>query len=378
MVPRRGLEPPRPCERQHLKLVRLPIPPPGHGSDHLWQAAALKGRVARLVNARNARASAPRHDRARRKSWSPSSAAADSSAATSAKLLLKSGVRVRVAQRDPRQRLFHPAARPGRPVRLRRRPTSPTRDSVRHAVEGASAVDQPVRRLRPQDAARSMSRARATSPRPRASRREALVHISAIGADPQLAVRLRPDQGRRRGGGPRGFPERDDHPPVAGVRAGGRSHQPLRRHGAAAVPSGHRRQAQLPAGLCPRPRARRSPWPRSIRRRYGGKTYEIGGPQVMTMVELHQRDPRAHRPDARDRADCPTSSATLLSRFGLLPGRAADPRPVADAPARQCAVGRRCRASRRSGSSRRRSPPSATNGSAASTGGNASPAGASI
>lgn len=29
MVPRRGLEPPRPCERQHLKLVRLPIPPPG-------------------------------------------------------------------------------------------------------------------------------------------------------------------------------------------------------------------------------------------------------------------------------------------------------------------------------------------------------------
>ena len=30
LVPRRGLEPPRPCERQHLKLVRLPIPPPGH------------------------------------------------------------------------------------------------------------------------------------------------------------------------------------------------------------------------------------------------------------------------------------------------------------------------------------------------------------
>jgi hypothetical protein len=30
LVPRRGLEPPRPCERQHLKLVRLPIPPSGH------------------------------------------------------------------------------------------------------------------------------------------------------------------------------------------------------------------------------------------------------------------------------------------------------------------------------------------------------------
>ena len=33
MVPRRGLEPPRPCERQHLKLVRLPIPPSGHGDE---------------------------------------------------------------------------------------------------------------------------------------------------------------------------------------------------------------------------------------------------------------------------------------------------------------------------------------------------------
>ena len=37
LVPRRGLEPPRPCERQHLKLVRLPIPPPGHRSyDFSW------------------------------------------------------------------------------------------------------------------------------------------------------------------------------------------------------------------------------------------------------------------------------------------------------------------------------------------------------
>ena len=32
MTPRRGLEPPRPCERRHLKTVRLPIPPSGHRS----------------------------------------------------------------------------------------------------------------------------------------------------------------------------------------------------------------------------------------------------------------------------------------------------------------------------------------------------------
>ena len=51
-------------------------------------------------------------------------------------------------------------------------------------------------------------------------------------------------------------------------------------------------------------------WPRSIRGRIGGKTYEIGGPQVMSMVELHQRDPRDHRPEPGDRARCPISSAT--------------------------------------------------------------------
>ena len=32
LVPRKGLEPPQPYDRQHLKLVRLPISPPGHAT----------------------------------------------------------------------------------------------------------------------------------------------------------------------------------------------------------------------------------------------------------------------------------------------------------------------------------------------------------
>src|SRR5579864_3481638 len=48
MVPRRGLEPPRPCERQHVKLVRLPIPPSGHGVGRglywRWAGAVNRGR----------------------------------------------------------------------------------------------------------------------------------------------------------------------------------------------------------------------------------------------------------------------------------------------------------------------------------------------
>ena len=41
LVPRRGLEPPRPCERQHLKLVRLPIPPPGHRCSSMMVGRAM-------------------------------------------------------------------------------------------------------------------------------------------------------------------------------------------------------------------------------------------------------------------------------------------------------------------------------------------------
>ena len=52
MVPGRGLEPPRPYERQHLKLVRLPIPPSGPDPDFsgvVCRAARLR-RSFRLVN----------------------------------------------------------------------------------------------------------------------------------------------------------------------------------------------------------------------------------------------------------------------------------------------------------------------------------------
>ena len=32
VVPETGIEPAHPCERQILSLLRLPIPPPGHGA----------------------------------------------------------------------------------------------------------------------------------------------------------------------------------------------------------------------------------------------------------------------------------------------------------------------------------------------------------
>ena len=64
MVPRRGLEPPHPCEYQHLKLARLPIPPSGHGyaigRQLSWHGAGVNGfilefvgRAQELANCRN-------------------------------------------------------------------------------------------------------------------------------------------------------------------------------------------------------------------------------------------------------------------------------------------------------------------------------------
>ena len=72
--------------------------------------------------------------------------------------------------------------------------------------------------------------------------------------------------------------------------------------------------------------------------RFGGKTYEIGGPQVMSMVELHRaileitgQDPEiVHMPDF---VAGPHRQARLAA------GRADHQRPVADAPARQRRLG---------------------------------------
>ena len=269
MVPRRGLEPPRPCERQHLKLVRLPIPPPGHGASAFWQAAALKGAASAPCQLREpAGLSRHRHDRAATKSLY-----------RVRRRRIHRPLRLRIPAEERRpgarraarsaQRLLPPAARPRSASRLRSRPTSPTPRASRSAVRRRRPRSSTCAACSAARCAASTSRARATSPRRRATAgAEALVHVSAIGADTSSAVRITAApraKARRRCA--RRFPERDDHPPLAGVRARGRSHQPLRRDGAAAVPPGDRREAQVPAGLCPRPRARRSPWPRSTRTR---------------------------------------------------------------------------------------------------------------
>ena len=71
--------------------------------------------------------------------------------------------------------------------------------------------------------------------------------------------------------------------------------------------------------------------------RFGGKTYEIGGPQVDEHGRAPPGNPRDHRPEPRDRP-MPDFFASAARQARLAPRGAAHPRPVADAPARQCAV----------------------------------------
>ena len=53
--------------------------------------------------------------------------------------------------------------------------------------------------------------------------------------------------------------------------------------------------------------------------RHGGKTYEIAGPQVMTMRELNAAIAKAAG-QSPDLVDVPDFAADLMSRFGFLPG----------------------------------------------------------
>ena len=226
MVPRRGLEPPRPCERQHLKLVRLPIPPPGH-LGHFGRRRRLEARRP-PCQSRNARAIAPAHDRARRRACN-GFRRRRIHRPLRLRGLLKSGVRVRIAQRNPRNAYFiQPLAQVGQFGFEQADITN--RHSVRHALRGATAVVNLCgvfgRKMR-----RGPCRWRAQCCRSRARGRgaDALVQVSAIGADAHSPNRITAApraRARRRSARPS---RRDDHSPVAGVRPRGRSHQPLRR-----------------------------------------------------------------------------------------------------------------------------------------------------
>ena len=231
--------------------------------------------------------------------------------------LFKAGVRVRIAQRDPRQAYsIQPLAQVGQ-FGLEVADIMNAR-SVENAVKSATAVVNLCGVF-----GRAMHRthvegARNVAEAAREAGAGALVHISAIAADPDAQS----SYGRTKGEGEAAL--REAFPAATIIRPSlvfGPEDDLTNRFAA---------MARLP--VLPVIAANRNFQPVYVRDlakaialaalepdRFGGKTFEIGGPQVMSMVELHRailtltgQDPEiVHMPDWM---------TGLIAKLGFLPG----------------------------------------------------------
>ena len=231
--------------------------------------------------------------------------------------LFNRDVRVRVACRDPRSAYFiQPLATVGQWGAVRADVTDA--DSVRRAVESSSAVINLVGILKGAFEATHVDGARNVAEAARDAGATALVHVSAIGADPGSKSAY----GRTKGEGELAvraafpaatifrpsivFGPEDDltnrlsalaRLPVLPVIAAERRFQPVYVRDVA--------KAIALAALDPRT--------------HGGKTYELGGPQVMTMEDIYSTCARSAGREP-DLVELPNFASALLSWFGFLPG----------------------------------------------------------
>lgn len=231
--------------------------------------------------------------------------------------LMKAGVRVRVACRNPRSAHFiQPLGQVGQSGFVRADITD--RASVERAVDGATAVINLCGVMKGRVQATHVTGARYVAEAAKAVGAKALVHISAIGADPEAEA----DYGRTKGEGElavrSAFPKatiirpslvfgpEDELTnrlasmgdlPFLPVIASDRKFQPVYVRDLG--------QAIARAALDPE--------------LHGGKTYEIGGPQVMSMRELNAAVLESTGQKA-ELVDMPDFAASLLSRFGWVPG----------------------------------------------------------
>jgi uncharacterized protein YbjT (DUF2867 family) len=231
--------------------------------------------------------------------------------------LFRSGVRLRVASRDPRNSYFiQPLGQVGQFGFVKADITN--REAVREALRGATAAVNLCGLFGKAVRATHVDGARNIAEMARDAGLHALVHISAIGvslespsayarskAEGEVAVReafpaatiIRPSLV---------FGPEDDFTnrfaamanlPFLPVIAGQRNFQPVYVRDLG--------QAIATAALDPED--------------FRGKTYEIGGPQVMSMVEVHKAilEITGQTPDI---VPMPDLFGTLLSKFGWLPG----------------------------------------------------------
>jgi uncharacterized protein YbjT (DUF2867 family) len=231
-------------------------------------------------------------------------------------MLLKSNVRIRVASRNPRAAHFiQPLGQVGQFGFVRADITNV--QSVARAVEGSSAVVNLCGVLRGNLHGVHVTGARNVAEAARDAGAEALVHVSAIGADNDAKA----NYGRTKCEGELAI--RDAFPSATIIRPslvfGPEDQITNRLAGLARLPflpviAAQRRfqpvfvrdlaQAIAKAALDPE--------------QFGGKTFEIGGPHAMSMRELHQAVLEASGQDT-ELIDMPDFMSSILSKFGWLP-----------------------------------------------------------
>ena len=231
--------------------------------------------------------------------------------------LLRSGVRVRVAQRNPRQAyIVQPLGQVGQFGFEVANITNA--ESVRRAVHGASAVVNLCGVFGAKMQEVHVDGARNVAEAARELGAEALVHISAIGA----SLQSQSAYGRTKAEGEAAV--RTIFPRATIIRPSlvfGPEDELTNRFAA---------MANLP--ILPVIASKRNFQPVYVRdlgkaiakavlepERFGGETYEIGGPQVMSMIELHRSvlEITGQKPDL---VAIPDLLGDLLSRLGWLPG----------------------------------------------------------
>jgi NADH dehydrogenase len=231
--------------------------------------------------------------------------------------LMKSGVRVRVAQRDPRKAyIIQPLGQVGQfgfvPADIA------NLDSVRHAVRGADAVINLCGVFGKEMQSVHVDGARHVAEAAREAGAEAVVQVSAIGADTASAS----NYGRTKGEGETAV--REVFPNATIIRPslvfGPEDDLTNRFAGMARLPflpviASKRNFQPVYVRDLGRAIAMAALHPQT----HGGKSYEIGGPQVMSMVELHRAILEITGQDP-EIVPMPDLFGKLLSSFGWLPG----------------------------------------------------------
>ena len=232
--------------------------------------------------------------------------------------LFKTGIRVRVAERSPRRAFFlQPLAATGQLDLVRADVTN--RDSVATAVTGASAVINLVGILDGAFKAVHVQGAANIAEEAKRGGAGALVHISAIGADPESPSRYGASKG-------------DAEAMVRSTFKGATIMRPSLVFGQEDRLTNRfaTLMSLLPIYPVIAPKTRFQPvHVRDLARAivaaaldpgaHAGKTYEIAGPEVMTMRELTERI-AVLSGQTPTLVDMPDFAAAALSNLGFMPG----------------------------------------------------------